>query len=163
MRLTPLPISTLGGIQARTISTAEDTCSIILMGGAPSISTLVGSSKFTFVPLIMSFTNGRGKNHGILTELGYTDKVYDGVGVVVVVVVLTGIMMVVVVAGGSKVVVDVESLTVVVVVGSTDVVVGLIEVVVVDELDVVELVMVLVLVEVLVVVASTVVDVVVCV
>jgi hypothetical protein len=35
----------------------------------------------------MSFTNGRGKNHGTLTEPGDTVSVYDGVGVVVVVVV----------------------------------------------------------------------------
>jgi hypothetical protein len=88
------------------------------MGCAPSISTLVGSSKFTFVPLIMSFTNGRGKNHDIHTELGYTDSVYDGVMVVVVVVVLTGVMLVVVVvvAGGAEVVV-VEMATEVVVDG----------------------------------------------
>jgi peptidoglycan/LPS O-acetylase OafA/YrhL len=103
------------------------------MGGTPSISTLVGSSKFTFVPLIRSFTNGRGKNHGIHTELGYTESLYDGVGVVVVVVVLTGVMLVVVVVfggtedvvvGGRAVVVVVAGviLVVVVVAGSTEVV-----------------------------------------
>jgi hypothetical protein len=56
------------------------------MGGAPSISTVVAASRFTFLPLIMSFTNGRGKNHETLTELGYTESVYNGVMVVVVVI-----------------------------------------------------------------------------
>jgi hypothetical protein len=69
---------------------------------------LVGSSKFTLVPLIVSFTNGRGKNNGIHTEPGYTDSVYDGVDVVVLVVLIGVILVEVVVDGDSAVVVDVE-------------------------------------------------------
>jgi uncharacterized membrane protein YdfJ with MMPL/SSD domain len=56
------------------------------MGGVLSISTVVAASRFTFVPLIMSFTNGRGKNHEVFTEPGYTESVYNGVVVVVVVI-----------------------------------------------------------------------------
>ena len=49
--------------------------------------TLIGSTKFTSVLLIVSFVNGRGKNHGTLTEPGDTVSASDGGGVVVVVVV----------------------------------------------------------------------------
>jgi len=104
-------MSSLGGIHARTNITVEDTCSNLLMSGAPSISTSVVSSKFKFVPLISSLTNGRGKNHGTLTAPGDTVSVYDGVGVVVVVVVLTGVMLVVVVVAGGREVVVVEVAT----------------------------------------------------
>jgi hypothetical protein len=111
------------------------------MAGAPSIFTVVGSLKFTFVPLIMSFTNSRGKNHGTHTELGYIDSVYDGIDVVVVV--LAGMLLVVVVVTGGTEVVVVEVtievvvdcgrvVVIVVVAGATEVVVDVCRTVVVD-------------------------------